>query len=80
MKLGPGRNKLGKRIAPGIWEDADGLTHFNIPELLALFDLANTPDNRKIVKNMLVELMKKNSPNAPILYRKSKDDEGEDIR
>lgn len=80
MKLGPGRNKLGKQIAPGIWEDADGIPHFNIPDLLALFDLPNTSENRKIVKDMLVELMKKHSPNAPILYRKSTEDEGEDLR
>lgn len=80
MKLGPGRNKLGKQIVPGIWEDADGHPHFSIPDLLALFDLPDTPENHEIVKAMLVDLLKKNSPNAPVIFRKSPDDDGEDIR
>lgn len=78
--MNEGRNKLGRRITTGIWEDANGHIHFSIPDLLALFDLPNTPENQEEVKTMLMDLMKKNRPNAPVIFRKSPDDEGEDIR
>ena len=37
------------RIAPGIWLDRDGDVHYSIPELLALVQLADTPENRAAV-------------------------------
>lgn len=78
--MNDGRNKLGKRLGPGIWEDADGHIHWSIPELLAMVDLPDTPENRDEVIRMLTALMKKNRPNDALIYRKSPEDEGEDIR
>jgi hypothetical protein len=80
MNLTDKANQLKKRIAPGIWEDKKGQVHFSIPELLALHDLEDTPENHVEVKKMLVELMKKNNPNTPVLFRKSPTDDGEDLR
>lgn len=70
----PNRNKLGKRIAPGIWEDASGNPHFSLPELLALVDLEDNPANRKAVTEMLRDLMKKKCPDAKIVERPTPND------
>ena len=37
------------RLAPGIWLDARGDVHWSVPELLALVDLEDTPENREAV-------------------------------
>lgn len=80
MNLTDRTDQLGKRIAPGIWKDQKDQIHFSIPELLALHDLEDTPENHQIVIKMLTELMKKFNPNSPVLYRKSPTDDGEDLR
>jgi hypothetical protein len=38
-----------RRIAPGLWLDGFGDLHFSVPELLALVDLEDTPENREAV-------------------------------
>lgn len=76
MEPGPGINQLGKRIAPGIWEDADGCTHFSIPELLALFDLEDTPENHTIVKQNITSMFKEHHPNQSVVFRATPDDKG----
>lgn len=76
MELGEGRNQLGKRIAPGIWEDADGCTHFSIPELLALFELEDTPQNHEIVKHNIASMFKEHHPDQAVVFRSSPDDKG----
>lgn len=78
--MNEGRNKLMKRHGPGIWEDADGHIHWSIPELLAMVELPDTPENRESVKQMLLDMMKKGAPNAQIIFRQTPEDEGEDIR
>lgn len=80
MKLSDKRNKIKKRIAPGIWKDQTGTVHFSIPDLLHHVSLEDTPENREEAKAMFVEVMKKEMPNTPILFRKSPTDDGEDIR
>lgn len=80
MKLTDKTNKLKRQIAPGIWEDQTGKVHFSIPDLLDHVGLEDTPENRKEAGQMLVEVMKKEMPNTPILFRKSPTDDGEDIR
>lgn len=45
------------RVAPGIWLDADGDPHVSIPELLAHFDLEDTPTNREEVAAIVAEVM-----------------------
>jgi hypothetical protein len=43
----------GEYVAPGIWIDVDGNAHFSVPEILAFFDVADTPENREAVVAML---------------------------
>lgn len=50
-----GRNKMGTRIAPGFWIDADGNGHISTVELLEMAGLPNTPENCRFVAQMLVE-------------------------
>ena len=47
----------GTRIATGIWVDASGHIHFSIPELLAMVDLPNTPENRDRVVEMAAAIV-----------------------
>ena len=73
---GQGINTLGKRIAPGFWEDADGNPHVSITELLALVELEDTPENHEIVKQMLVSMVKEKHPDKPVIFRTTPDDKG----
>ena len=36
-------------VAPGIYEDAKGQMHLSIPELLALVDVEDTEENRRVL-------------------------------
>ncbi len=67
------RNKLGKRISPGIWEDKDGNVHFSLPELLALFELEDTPENRAIATENIKEMLRKQHPEVIIVERPTPD-------
>jgi hypothetical protein len=64
-----GRNRMKKRIAPGIWEDLDGNIHWSIAELLMLVDLPDTPENREAVTAMLRQQMRAINPQAMIVER-----------
>lgn len=62
-------NQMKRRIAPGFWVDANGAGHISITELLAFFDLPDTSENREQVKEMAIDLLKKNCPDSKIIYR-----------
>lgn len=49
-----------RRIAPGIWVDAEGNTHFSVPELLAMVDLEDTPENREAVIKIVADSLQAN--------------------
>lgn len=70
----PNRNKLRKRHAPGIWEDRDGNVHFSLPELLELFELEDTPENRRIATENIRAMIRKQNPDATIVERKTPSD------
>lgn len=55
------------RIAPGIWEDAEGGLHFSIPELLALVDLEDIPENREAVFAIVKELAEAHFPDTQFI-------------
>ncbi len=67
----PGRNKLGRRIAPGMWEDADGNPHFSLPELLVFFELEDTPENRSIATKNIIEALRRDKPDLTIVERQT---------
>jgi len=56
-----------RRIAPGIWLDGDGDLHFSVPELLALVELPDTPDNREVVYQLVEDLLRGAHPTATIV-------------
>ena len=70
----PNRNKLGKRLAPGVWTDKDGGLHFSLPELLALFELEDTPENRAIATDNIRAMLREQCPDAKIVERQSPQD------
>lgn len=77
MSATPNRDKLKRRIAPGIWEDQDGGLHFSIPELCKVAGLEFNEENRiKICEMLRKELEGKTKE---ILYRSSPDDPGTKI-
>jgi len=63
------RDQLGRRIAPGIWQDVEGNPHFSIPELLALVGLPDTPEHHDRLKASLRELLASEMPEAKIVER-----------
>jgi len=38
--------KFARWLIPGIWEDTDGVPHVDVPEMLRLFKVKDTPENR----------------------------------
>lgn len=68
------RDIMKKRIAPGIWEDMDGNVHFSLPELLAFFELEDTPENRRIATENIRETIRKQNPDCTIVERDKPDD------
>lgn len=72
-------NKLKQRVAPGIWIDQNNHVHLSIPELLQVVDLPNTPENREIVKQMAAKLVRKQCPEAIVLFRANEKSKGEKI-
>lgn len=73
-KKSPNRNKLGRQIAPGIWEDANGNPHFSLPDLLALVDLPDTLENRKRVTDMIRQMLQEQDPEVRIIERQTPSD------
>ena len=67
----PNRNVVKKIIAPGIWEDMNGQLHFNVPELLMLFGLEDTPENHRICIENIKQVIEQLNPGIPVRYRKS---------
>jgi hypothetical protein len=55
--------------APGIWEDRSGAMHFDVPELLRLFQIEDTPAERERVTEMLREMLAEQLPEAEVILR-----------
>ena len=45
-----------RRVAPGIWLDADGDPHVSVPELLRVFGWPDTPANREGVAAIVADV------------------------
>ena len=74
------KNTMAANLGSGMWIDADGNLHFSIPDMLDSFGLPHTEENWNAMKQIAMEIVKKESPNTPIIYRESPQDKGEDIR
>jgi hypothetical protein len=57
--------------APGIWEDRAGAMHFDVPELLRVFDIEDTPAERERVTAMLREMLADQLPQAEVIVREA---------
>lgn len=67
----PNRNKVREIVAPGIWIDEDGHSHWNLPDLLAIVELEDTEENRLIAIGILEKVILKRNPDAQIVKRSS---------
>lgn len=67
----PKRNEIKRIVAPGLWEDMNGQLHINVPVLLKLFDLEDTPENHKIAIANIQQVIRDQNPEATIRVRKS---------
>ncbi len=67
----PNRNRIKKILADGIWVDANDALHVNIPELLKMFDLEDTPENHRIAIENVKKVIREQSADAKINVRKS---------
>jgi hypothetical protein len=54
-------------IASGIWLDRAGDVHFSIPELLELFEIADTPANQEICREIVEAVIRNHDPRIPIV-------------
>lgn len=57
----------GTRLAAGFWTDAEGYLHVSVPELLAHFDLEDTPANRDEMERLILEQFRAVAPDAKII-------------
>ena len=67
----PNRNEIKQILGPGLWVDMNDSLHVNIPDLLKLFDLEDTSENRRIAIENIQKMVRDNSPEAVINVRKS---------
>lgn len=58
-----------RQVAPGIWEDSEEGLHFDIPALLKLFDLPDTPENRLLAAREVDQVVQRQVPNSLIHLR-----------
>lgn len=62
-----------RRLAPGFWEDAEGHLHVSVPELLAVFELEDTPENRRQVEEMVLEMFRQQLPAAQVVVQEEEE-------
>lgn len=74
------RNICKEQLAPGLWVDANGQLHVSVPDLLKALELEDTPDNREMAQQTLIEAVKLHVPDAQFIYRATPQDEGTEIK
>lgn len=62
-------DQMKRRIAFGIWEDMNGDIHWSITELLELFQIEDTPENRARVEETIRDGIRKQRPEVKIVVR-----------
>ncbi len=68
------RNEMAERLAPGIWKDQNGAVHINIPELMALFELEDTPENHARCRDIAEKVIRGQFPQAMVFHRAKETD------
>ncbi|HEV8542769.1 MAG TPA: hypothetical protein VGR78_10295 [Verrucomicrobiae bacterium] len=63
------RNKMKRRLAPGIWEDMDGALHISAPEILSYFGVENTEENRVEAVKMFEQIIREKYPDIDLRQR-----------
>ena len=64
-------------LAPGIWEDGNGSTHFNLHEILEANGIPDTPEEREENIRLLLKVIAEKFPESEAaLVRKSHGDSG----
>lgn len=67
-----GRDELKRRIGPGIWIDQDDNVHWSIKEIFDLFEIEDTPENRKAAVQILEKIIQKSLPDTKSVFRETK--------
>lgn len=57
----------GEYLAPGIWVDRHGGLHFSLPEILAFFQVEDTPENQDRLKGLMREVFGRECPDATLV-------------
>jgi len=58
----------GRRLAPGFWLDRDGALHVSVPELRALVNLPETPEERAVLADVIDDLIEKIEATRDVIY------------
>ncbi len=76
-------NQVAERISPFLWIDKNGCGHVNIPDLLKYSNIADTPENHAIAKELAKEAFNavfKDDPQAHLRFRMDQSFPGEEIK
>jgi len=65
----PKKDTVKQEHAPGMWEDANGNMHLDIPTLLAQAGLDDTLENRRCMTQVAIEFLKEHCPGSEIVPR-----------
>jgi DNA helicase IV len=63
------RNQKAYDVAPGIWVDKEGGAHFDVPALMEMFKIEDTPRSRQEVVEFCEEVLKAKMPGGRVVVR-----------
>jgi hypothetical protein len=55
------------RLAPGVWVDRENGLHFSVPELLAVMNVRDTPENRDVLLIIIRDHLAALYPDATVV-------------
>ena len=60
------RDPLYQKFCKCITKDAQGNPHFNVPAMLRVMEIADTPANRQIMVHLMLEVFAEQTPGAQV--------------
>jgi hypothetical protein len=57
---------IRRQLAPGIYEDAEGTVHVDVPEVLAVLGWEDTPQNREDCSQIWRGLIRSQAPDCRV--------------